>query len=107
MLGAEMERLIQVVYFSDRVESPGLGETSDIIRVIESKHAALGITGFLFALGGWFISVLEGDHDRVLSRMEQLASDPSHQRMVVPARGCREQPPLCILEKQQPGHGRQ
>ena len=78
-----VNNLIQVVYFSERVEGPEVGTAEDICDRIEREHTRLGFTGFVFALGGCFVSVLEGEHDDVLARMEQLAADPGHQRMVV------------------------
>ena len=78
-----LNHLIQVVYLSDRVLNSETGSVSDVCNRIEREHSALGITGFIFAIGGCFVSVLEGGHDDLLARMEQIASDPSHQRMVV------------------------
>jgi hypothetical protein len=79
----ELNHLIQVVYFSDRAEGPAAGTAGDICTRIERENVARGITGFIFAIGGCFVSVLEGGHDDILARMEQIAADPSHQRMVV------------------------
>lgn len=84
------QHLVQVVYFSDRAEGASDGASAELLLRMDREHIKRDITGFLFAMGGSYVSVLEGGHDVVLERMEQIAADPGHQRMVVLREGSIE-----------------
>lgn len=49
----------------------------------ERNNARRGLTGFLLYGAGRFYGVIEGTRRKVLARMERIATDPRHRRLVI------------------------
>ena len=68
---------------SEQVKPPAPGETASITSNMTARHQELNLTGFLVFAGGSFVSVIEGVYETVISRLENLAQQSHHQRMII------------------------
>jgi hypothetical protein len=72
--------LERIVYVS-RAADPGLAAVLGIVRAAHRANAALGVTGALFCLDGWFAQALEGEGPGLDAVWERVARDPRHTRL--------------------------
>jgi hypothetical protein len=73
--------LERIVYVSRA--APGLVR-EDVFEIIRSAHhfnAAVGITGGMVDLDGWFVQILEGPPGPLGAVFARIAADPRHERL--------------------------
>jgi Sensors of blue-light using FAD len=69
-----LERIVTV----SRAANPGFAEICGIVRAAHPMNAALGVTGALLCLDGWFAQALEGPGPALDALWDRLARDPRH-----------------------------
>ncbi len=75
--------LIRLIFASTAVRVLAPAEL-DAIEATSARHNRThGLTGFLLFGGQRFYGVLEGPRRRVIGRMERIAVDPLHRRIVI------------------------
>jgi hypothetical protein len=76
-----LHRLIYFSAFSSTFPTerePQDKEIADIVRASILNNSALGLTGLLLAHQSWFLQVLEGSADRLMSCYGVIVSDSRH-----------------------------
>jgi hypothetical protein len=72
--------MIRLTYVSRSAIAAGRHgcEFSDMIAVAKARNAALGVTGALIHVQGYFAQVLEGNRDDIEELMVSIRRDPRH-----------------------------
>jgi len=68
----------QLVYVSRAAHGVGPRDCHDIIRTAHNRNRALGLTGGLLLVDGWFVQVLEGERRQLQARFAIIERDPRH-----------------------------
>ena len=73
----------RVIYTSQSRLEEKLGELDKLVEQASILNNAVGITGMLWADGGRFVQVLEGDEDAVSDTLKRIGNDPRHNGMEI------------------------
>lgn len=73
--------LHRLIYASRQAFGPGQSpdeEIDSLIRASIRNNRAASVTGLLLIHGGWFLQVLEGPAQNVMTTYRRIANDPRH-----------------------------
>jgi hypothetical protein len=72
----------QLIYLSRNVLSGDAAtleaQLSQILEVSRRNNRRDALTGYLVSDGNWFLQILEGDHETVMSALVRIRFDPRH-----------------------------
>ena len=73
----------QLAYISSSAQPQTTLTLTAIARASQLHNRADGITGLLFANGGWFFQVIEGPSDEIGRTFERICADSRHSGLTV------------------------
>jgi len=85
--GDTLEPYYFLIYVSQANPTMTQADAYEISRKASSHNDELGITGCLLYLDGWFMQMIEGRRDQVLSLAETIKADSRHHRFKIVMQG--------------------
>jgi hypothetical protein len=80
-------RLIHLIYHSkNNLQADDRGQLSNLREILakaQSKNSQNGVTGYLIFDKSYFIQILEGDSETVMSTFERIKGDRRHMEIAV------------------------
>ncbi len=82
-----MSPIYHLLYTSRRAESLTEKQLVDLIKWSADWNAQHHITGFLIEREGYFMQLIEGKEDEIITLFTRIESDPRHDDVIIQAEG--------------------